>query len=256
MNSGATAPDWGSVDLTVLPTITAVKGGTGQTSFTAGDIFYANSTSTLAKLGVGSGEDTLKLNAGATAPEWVTVAAASSDFVKLATVSCTAAATVSIDGHFSSTYDKYYLYWQGLYPSAHSDYLRMRYNASGTAITASNYRTTQLTASNNAGTGGDGSNVNYNADHFFMTHDASNTHGTQYTQGGWLMTVNDPLGTAAGKIHLGDAYVTTNGGGTYNWRNSLGGVYNTTPAISGFTFYWSTGGNFAAQGDFILYGVK
>jgi hypothetical protein len=75
MNSGATAPDWGSVDLTVLPTITAVKGGTGQTGFTAGDIFYANSTTTIAKLGVGSGSDTLKMNSGATAPEWVTVAA-------------------------------------------------------------------------------------------------------------------------------------------------------------------------------------
>ena len=256
MNSGATAPDWGSVDLTVLPTITAVKGGTGQTGFTAGDLLYANSTTTLAKLGVGSGSDTLKMNSGATAPEWVTVAAASSDFVKLATVSCTAAPTVVMDGHFSATYDKYYLYWQGIYPSAHSDYLRMRVNASGTAITASNYRTTQPTSANNGGTGEVGYKAQYDTDHFFLTNDASNTHGTLYTQGGWLMTVNDPLGTAAAKIFLGDSYVTINGGGTYNWRNLLGCTYNTAPALSGFTFYWSTGGNFAAQGDFILYGVK
>ena len=70
MNSGATAPDWGSVDLTVLPTITAVKGGTGQTSFTAGDIFYANSTTTITKLGKGSALQGLQTNSGATAPEW------------------------------------------------------------------------------------------------------------------------------------------------------------------------------------------
>ena len=70
INSGATAPDWGSVDLTVLPTITAVKGGTGQTSFTAGDIFYANSTTTITKLGKGTGLQGLQTNSGATAPEW------------------------------------------------------------------------------------------------------------------------------------------------------------------------------------------
>ena len=70
MNTGATAPDWGSVDISVLPTITAVKGGTGQTSFTAGDIFYANSTTTITKLAKGTGLQGLQTNSGATAPEW------------------------------------------------------------------------------------------------------------------------------------------------------------------------------------------
>ena len=71
MNSGATAPDWGSVDLTVLPTITAAKGGTGQTSYTAGDIVYASGTTAVSKLGVGTALQTLQTNSGATAPEWV-----------------------------------------------------------------------------------------------------------------------------------------------------------------------------------------
>ena len=75
MNAGATAPDWGSVDLTVLPTISVAKGGTNIASFTAGDILYATGSTTLAKLAKGSAADTLKMNAGATAPEWVTVAA-------------------------------------------------------------------------------------------------------------------------------------------------------------------------------------
>jgi len=71
MNSGATAPDWGSVDLTVLPTITAAKGGTGQTSYTAGDIVYASGTTAVSKLGVGTARQALQTNSGATAPEWV-----------------------------------------------------------------------------------------------------------------------------------------------------------------------------------------
>jgi hypothetical protein len=70
MNAGATAPDWGSVDLTVLPTITVAKGGTNISSFAAGDILYATGATTLTKLVKGSAADVLTMNAGATAPEW------------------------------------------------------------------------------------------------------------------------------------------------------------------------------------------
>jgi len=62
MNSGATAPEWA--------TAAATAGGTGQTGFTAGDILYANSTTTLTKLGKGTGLQGLQTNSGATAPEW------------------------------------------------------------------------------------------------------------------------------------------------------------------------------------------
>ena len=74
MNSGATAPDWGSVDLTVLPTITVAKGGTNLSSFTAGDVLYATGSTTLAKLAKGSADDVLTMNSGATAPEWAAAA--------------------------------------------------------------------------------------------------------------------------------------------------------------------------------------
>jgi len=74
MNAGATAPDWGSVDLTVLPTISVAKGGTSFASFTAGDILYATGTTTLAKLAKGTAAQALVMNAGATAPEWATAA--------------------------------------------------------------------------------------------------------------------------------------------------------------------------------------
>ena len=74
MNSGATAPDWGSVDLTVLPTITVAKGGTNIASFAAGDILYATGSTTLTKLTKGSAADVLTMNSGATAPEWAAAA--------------------------------------------------------------------------------------------------------------------------------------------------------------------------------------
>ena len=62
MNSGATAPEWTSVDVSV--------GGTGLASFTAGDILYATGATTLAKLAKGTTLQHLRMNAGATAPEW------------------------------------------------------------------------------------------------------------------------------------------------------------------------------------------
>ena len=74
MNTGATAPDWGSVDLTVLPTITVAKGGTNISSFAAGDILYATGATTLTKLVKGSAADVLTMNSGATAPEWAAAA--------------------------------------------------------------------------------------------------------------------------------------------------------------------------------------
>ena len=57
-------------------TLAVASGGTNLTSYTAGDILYATGTTTLAKLPKGTGSQTLKMNTGATAPEWVTVAGA------------------------------------------------------------------------------------------------------------------------------------------------------------------------------------
>jgi hypothetical protein len=78
MNSGATAPEWTSVDVSV--------GGTGLASFTAGDILYATGATTLAKLAKGTASQALKMNAGATAPEWVTSAGGS--ILQVKTVQC------------------------------------------------------------------------------------------------------------------------------------------------------------------------
>jgi hypothetical protein len=54
----------------------STSGGTGLTSYTQGDILYYGSGTTLTKLPKGTTEQTLKMNTGATAPEWVTVAGA------------------------------------------------------------------------------------------------------------------------------------------------------------------------------------
>jgi hypothetical protein len=50
--------------------ISAVNGGTGQVSYTIGDILYASSTTALAKLAAGTAGSVLKSNGAGTAPSW------------------------------------------------------------------------------------------------------------------------------------------------------------------------------------------
>ena len=56
--------------LTVTDGVPVASGGTGLASFTTGDILYATGSTTLAKLGKGTGLQGLQTNSGATAPEW------------------------------------------------------------------------------------------------------------------------------------------------------------------------------------------
>ena len=56
--------------LTLGGTLIAANGGTGQTGYTVGDILYADSTTTLAKLGIGSAGQVLKVASGV--PAWAT----------------------------------------------------------------------------------------------------------------------------------------------------------------------------------------
>jgi len=62
--SQITAGVWGGT------AISAVNGGTGQVSYTIGDILYASSTTALAKLAAGTAGSVLKSNGAGTAPSW------------------------------------------------------------------------------------------------------------------------------------------------------------------------------------------
>lgn len=60
----------GTVPASQLPVQPANKGGTGHFSFSIGDIFYANSTSTLAKLAAGSAGNVLTSNGAGSPPSY------------------------------------------------------------------------------------------------------------------------------------------------------------------------------------------
>lgn len=60
----------GTVPLEQLPTIPANKGGTGQTSYSVGDLLFASSSSALSKLSAGTSGFVLTSNGPGVAPSW------------------------------------------------------------------------------------------------------------------------------------------------------------------------------------------
>jgi hypothetical protein len=59
-------------NITVGGTLITSNGGTGLSSFTAGDVLYYSSGTTFTKLGIGTAGQVLTVNSGATAPQWST----------------------------------------------------------------------------------------------------------------------------------------------------------------------------------------
>ena len=252
MNSGATAPDWGSVDLTVLPTITVAKGGTNIASFVAGDILYATGTTTLAKLAKGSGSQTLKMNSGATAPEWTTVAAASSDVVKIADITETAVSTFDVDGHFTSDYRYYKLIIHNLVMSSNTTHLYAYMLVSGSVSTGSYYRVTAArmytdsTPSNNEAYYGDGDAT---SEFRVGWGDTPNTTAANTPVNG-TFTIFDPLNATRTKNITWEYAQNIINPMQYQYGY---GNYTQTNACSGIQFYPGTG---TMTADMTLYGYK
>jgi hypothetical protein len=73
-------------------TIAATKGGTGQTTYTQGDILYSNAANTLTKLGIGS--NTQVLTSNGSVPYWATAPGA----YTLPTASSSVLGGVKVDG--------------------------------------------------------------------------------------------------------------------------------------------------------------
>jgi hypothetical protein len=79
-----------------------------STVTTAGDVIYATGSSAVTRLGIGTAGQVLKVNSGATAPEWAT--AGGSDFVLINTTSFSAVSSQQVNSIFSSTYDSYRIF--------------------------------------------------------------------------------------------------------------------------------------------------
>ena len=264
MNSGATAPDWGSVDLTVLPTITVAKGGTNLTSFTAGDVLYATGSTTLAKLAKGSAADVLTMNSGATAPEWA-AAAGGGCWTLISTTTASGSATIDFTT-LSADYKDFMMIGSGITAATNVSFPRVRYYVSSSVVTAENYQWScrAVDIANSGGqsmdgwsTGTDkkdttiqmilpyaaagavalGNTAGYNMN---FTYYVSDVHSTSLWKNAWFWNT----------VVLGGA--SPSEGRTANYFG--GGLLAQTNALTGLQFYLSAGN--VALGTVSLYGRK
>ena len=103
---------------------------------TAGDTLYATAADTLARLAIGTAGQVLKVNSGATAPEWGTAGGASA-LTKITSGSYSSASEVNVDSIFSATYKRYMIVLA--FTGSGANALRVRMRVSTTTQTGSDW---------------------------------------------------------------------------------------------------------------------
>ena len=234
----------------VTGTLPATNGGTGTSSYTAGNIIYASNATTLTTLAPGTSGQALILNG--TTPSWGTLG---SDFVLLATTDITSStASVSFDGYFSATYKNYKVIISNVIPVTDNVEFRIRYRRSNADVTASSYRAVTALAYMNtpgASAAGAGGWQNYSyLPGFNDTLDNTTANGG----GSMELLLYNPLSTSNYKWYTSQGgYVNSDNTQWYS-NNTAGWLIDSTAALSGLTFYFSSGN--IASGNFKLYGIK
>jgi hypothetical protein len=175
----------------------------------AGDLIYGTANDTFTRLGIGTAGQVLKVNSGATAPEWGTVATASG----LTFISRTAFSNVAsqaIDGVFTSTYDNYLIILEDCSAATAADdlYLQLRY-AGPTTETGTYYG-------------------------WCETFDLSGAEGGL----GWSSVSAAVISTATGtSVNTGSGHLVIQRVGNSSEKAAITGTYTENETLSGFTIF-------------------
>ena len=123
-----------SLGTAVDTTVKALNPGT-----TAGDIDDYTTSTTKARVAIGTANQQLRVNAGATAPEWFTPAAAASGLTFINRTVISAAATTTIDSLFSDTYENYRIEFFYIGSSSNIN-AKINFRHGSTTFTGANYK--------------------------------------------------------------------------------------------------------------------
>lgn len=219
----------------------------GTVITTQGDILYRDGSG-LARLAAGTSGQVLQTGGSGANPSWGTV---SSDFVKLGqTGAVSAAASVSLNGFFSSTYKIYKVYGYHVWSSAsgNAGYFRANTTASYTPASAAEYFYAGDGFYRASGTNGSNSN-----------HGWSQTYGRLgWTGGGSVgrsnnfeLTIFDPEGSNYKKFL---SHVTGWDGSATMYHMVCGNHWRNSTAMTGIEFSMNTGD--ISADNIIIYGLK
>jgi hypothetical protein len=227
-----TGSAWANVDTT----------GMTNPMTTTGDVIYSSSGSTPARLGIGTAGQVLKVNSGATAPEWG-AAPDTNGLVYLTGAAFSAVASVSLpNSTFTSTYTNYKLVFNITSAAGAAAETRFRMRASGSDDTAANY----YMGGYQANYAGGNSAVNTNGGTYIPYGSIAAGSGginSQSTQ--FEMTMFSPQASNQ------TVFTATGGRGSWTWT-SLTGFYNASTAFDALTYYVDAG---TITGNYRVYGI-
>ena len=225
----------------------------GTTLTTQGDILYRDGSG-LQRLPKGTANQVLKMNSGATAPEYGTI---SSDYVKLVeTTAGGSEGSISIDGYFSSTYKVYKAFISNVCFNANpAGFFNFRVNVGGSAHNAQYYASEDGVYAE-SGTNTYWAGRRWNAGEFQMGGWNAPTVTTTGTNASthYDVTFFDPQSSFYKNVQI--VFGGWERGQTYTYTGDLAGVIQTTSALTGFTIKNHSGGTFRAGTKVSLYGLK
>ena len=202
----------------------------GTTITTQGDILYRDGSG-LQRLAKGTASQTLKMNSGATAPEWATVTTPTSDWVKLGTTSCSNVADLHVD-LFSADYNTYEVFIHNWYGTS---------SGQGTLVQFNTATDTPQTGGNQKVGDWDDSSIAISNLHDTIAGAANATR----------LTFFRPFSSSTYT-----SLIATGGGheGNHIYSRHGQGYYNATQSHTGFTLL-ATSGNIYIE-DITVYGIK
>jgi hypothetical protein len=202
----------------------------------AGDLIYATANDTPARLAIGTAGQVLKVNSGATAPEWGAAGGASGlTLVKQQTIG-SAVSSVTVTGAFSATYDNYLIQVNGGVASAGVDAALLTLGSTTTGYYLSGYYMTYSSATVN------GFNVNNGASFNACYATSAGISGRIFLQNPFL---SDETTFQSTLIQV------LTGGVQANYT----GFLNNTTSYTAFTLTANSGGNLTG-GEIRVYGFQ
>ena len=192
---------------------------------TAGDIIYRNAT-VPTRLAIGTAGQVLKVNAGATAPEWA-AASAASGMTLIARTTFSNVASQAFDGVFTSTYRNYLVVFDQMYAATSSDKLLMQFRYSGTTQAGGYYGACIYARANSATV----TNDYYGANASIFVQQA--TGSSSLKSGGYMYVSN--VGNTSETAQFNGMYAE----GQSGFYGPFAGSATTARTYTGFQIYTS-----------------
>jgi hypothetical protein len=219
---------------------------------TQGDILYYGASGAPTLLGFGTSGDFLKTQGTGANPAWASAGGGSMTY--LATVTGTDVSGLSLDGYFTSAYDIYQIYFNGV-GATNNTSTGFRFRSSDADLTTSNYRTVAAGHQNTGGVFGELSVIPWNANYIGVS-SGDNTSDLSYPCC-LEVTLYNPLATDRFKtINFQSVGYNSSAPPDGLIRSWLGSAHYHTAedtALSGITVMYN-GGNIT--GTVQMYGIK